>query len=120
VKTKGDGLLKTRLSAYRNPSRRGVEFYLTQTNGFGKHYIPKVAEMVEVEEGIAIEPAFILSDDDAQDFIDWLWENNFRPSGMGDASNSAQARHLADMQKIAFTLLGKLLEEGRKQDDHQI
>lgn len=66
---------------------------------------------MEVDPGQAmpINPLLTLTASDAQALMDELWHCGLRPSeGTGSAGSlAATERHLVDMQKIAFQLLGK-------------
>lgn len=57
---------------------------------------------------VAAEPLLKLDMHAAQNLMDELWHCGLRPSeGSGSAGSlAATERHLADMQKIAFALLG--------------
>ena len=68
----------------------------------------RVIVMKKIEDGEMIEsrPTFFLSDDDAQLFFDYLWENGMKPSKQDSAGAlSAQSKHLEDMRKIAFMFI---------------
>lgn len=62
-----------------------------------------------VEDGKYIQPTFHLTRQYAQRLMDELWRCGLRPAeGIGSVGAlSATERHLADMQKIAFSLLSK-------------
>jgi len=90
-------------------------------NGFGSHiHIAvmgynrdgsiNVATKLDVEkmpEGSILDPLLQIDVNQAQRLMDDLWECGIRPSeGSGSAGSlAATERHLADMKKIAFSLL---------------
>lgn len=59
---------------------------------------------VEEQEGTETRPAMMLTRDDAQAFMDELWNVGVRPSeGTGSAGSlAATERHLADMRALVF------------------
>ena len=69
---------------------------------------PLVFERQEI--GLTYEPTMKLRPDAAQQLMDELWRCGLRPSeGTGSAGSlAATERHLNDMQKIAFQLLGEM------------
>lgn len=56
------------------------------------------------EEGTEVHPCFNLSRDDAQTFMDELWNVGIRPTeGTGSAGSlAATQRHLDDMRHLVF------------------
>jgi hypothetical protein len=97
---------KLRLAAERNPARWAVEFWLIESDGDGNKNIGTSVLMEPLPDGSFVRnPTFSLSEDDAQEFIDRLWESGFRPSGMSAETLTAQGRHLEDMRRIAFQFI---------------
>ena len=101
-----------KLSIYRNPVRRTIDFYLVEKSIDGHIAVGKPVEMVNlVDDGASyFDPTFILCEENAQLFIDELWNQGFRPS-KHDNDGGAQEKHLQDMRKIAFQFLDKLNNE---------
>lgn len=65
-------------------------------------------EFEEIEEGVAIESPFLrLQPEEAQQFVDAMWDAGLRPTKgrQSEEVTAAQANHLSDMRAIAF---GKL------------
>ena len=97
-----------KLIAYRNPSRRAIEFYMRERFPNGKVAIAEPVVMTEIEsELVEADPFFTIDEDAMQNFLDELWSAGFRPSGVSDVQMTAQGRHLEDMRKIAFMFLEK-------------
>jgi hypothetical protein len=97
-----------KLFAQRNFARAGVEFYFIQKNhqtGTVFHSSPVVMSEVD-DNGFMPEPTFSMTDDECQEFINFLWDNGFRPSKADNQGTmDAQSKHLDDMRKIAFMFL---------------
>jgi hypothetical protein len=92
-----------RLLVERSNWGSGLEVLLTK----------RVADRVQVcsitwagapDEGLAVEPSFRLSLDDAQSLMDQLWTCGLRPSeGSGSAGAlAATQKHLDDVRKLLF------------------
>ena len=61
-------------------------------------------EVIDEDCAVATQPAFCLNKDEAQAFMDELWNVGFRPtegSGSAGAMAAVQA-HLKDMQRLVF------------------
>jgi len=73
----------------------------------GKIAVMQPAEFLVTEEPIETRPAFRFTRDDAQRFMDELWNVGIRPSeGTGSAGQLAATQaHLRDMQKLVFEVL---------------
>lgn len=73
-----------------------------------KEYCAAPLTFVEHEEGAVLEPTASIDHATGQQLMDELWRCGIRPTeGTGSAGSlAATERHLADMQKIAFDLLG--------------
>jgi hypothetical protein len=98
----------TKLFAQRNPARAGVEFYLIQKNlQTGAVFNSSPVVMSEADDtNFMPSPTFSMTDDECQEFINFLWDNGFRPSKSDNqGAMDAQGKHLEDMQKIAFMFL---------------
>ena len=55
----------------------------------------------ETEPGEIIDPAFVLSEEEAQNFMDSLWQAGIRPRDVGGPGElSALRSHLGDMRAI--------------------
>jgi hypothetical protein len=87
--------------------RRGVSFYLYQERG-DRVSMAQPLLMDDFSPELIPQPAFTLTNDDAQVMIDELWRAGLRPTeGNGSAgAMAAQGKHLDDMRKIAFNGLG--------------
>lgn len=66
-----------------------------------------------IEPGSFVQPAMLISPDDAQQMMDELWRCGIRPTEAAGSAGSMAAteRHLADMRSIA---LGRLRKQGVK------
>ena len=78
--------------------------------GYNRDGSINVATKLDVEkmpEGSILDPLLQIDVNQAQRLMDDLWECGIRPSeGSGSAGSlAATERHLADMKKIAFSLL---------------
>jgi hypothetical protein len=60
--------------------------------------------MVQQPRATQVQPFITISDEEAQAFMDSLWEVGIRPAGaQGSAEEKAAlVRHLDDMRRIAF------------------
>ncbi len=93
--------------AYRAPWADRVEFFYFENDPDGKRYTIETVTRKEFVEGIENTPTFTLSEEEAQEFINALWDNGFRPTKYENpnAALQAQSNHLADMREIAFMFL---------------
>ena len=100
-----------RINLYRNPARRGFEFWVSKIDYNGKEYVAKPSEFIEVKPvdftGV-IEPTLFINDayeETIQHLFNQLWQAGFRPEGLSKHEADAQSRHLEDMRKIASKYL---------------
>ena len=94
---------KTRVYSYRSPYRGCVELYISRTESQTFSTVEPV-EFVEIEEGTTGPPALTLTEDEAQEMFDSLWDQGFRPKnneGNIGALSATQA-HLEDMRTLVF------------------
>ena len=99
-----------KLFTQRNYARATVEFYLIQKDyqtGEVFHSAPVVMSKAD-DTNFMSDPTFSMTDEECQEFINFLWDNGFRPSKVGNQlAMDAQLKHLEDMRKIAFMFLDK-------------
>lgn len=96
----------TYLDVFRNPSRRIVEFYITDKGINGKMSIGAPVVMSEIEDAsMEQSPTIVMDMESFQNFIDELWKSGFRPSNLSESELSALGKHLEDMRRIAFKFL---------------
>ncbi len=88
-------------------SRRGVSIWLGERLHDGYAYAKEVIVHKEDETVPVTSPTMHIANHAAQLLMDDLWQAGLRPSeGSGSAGAlRAVERHLADMQKIAFSQL---------------
>ena len=100
----------TKVRALRAPWSSGIELQVQSFAPGGKlDAVGTDVTMQTVEsQGTANGPTLSIQHDAAQLLMDDLWHAGFRPSeGSGSAGSlAATERHLQDMRKIAFDLLG--------------
>lgn len=79
----------------------------------GKSYSATGFTYQEYNDGYFLTPTFVLSNSEAQELMDSLWQCGLRPTeGSGSAGSlAATERHLEDMQKIAFSAFNKLIDK---------
>lgn len=102
-------VLPVELMARREDWSEGISLYLRQrTVGIGDSVAAPVT-MVKREPGSLVEPMLRLEIQAAQQLMDELWQCGLRPTeGTGSAGSlKATENHLADMKRIAFTLLDR-------------
>ncbi len=96
----------TRVGAARNPSIRGIEFYITYKQPYSDdRHIGRVAmKKIKGNEAVWNPPAFWLTDHNAQKLMDDLWYAGVRPSEHGEAEGELKAtkKHLQDMRNLAM------------------
>lgn len=98
--------MKTYIQAFRSPIYHGVELYIGQIDrNTGRTALATNIEFKMLDGGEYVPPVLTLKLDEAQEFIDQLWEQGFRPSSLSNSDLSAQKKHLEDMRKIAFKFL---------------
>ena len=100
-------ILPVELMARREDWSEGISIYLRQrTVGHGDSVAAPVT-MMRREPGAIVEPMLRLEIQAAQQLMDELWQCGLRPTeGTGSAGSlKATENHLADMKRIAFTLL---------------
>lgn len=92
-----------------------VGFALFERRGEKTAYSKSVVMFVPEVDGTSIEPTFYLESDEVQELMDNLWHLGFRPSeGTGSAGAlAATQKHLEDMRKIAFDLIGEIIRDGK-------
>ena len=102
------------IHAVRERFGRMIELNIAVDRSDGNIDIAKPLAFETIEDGMfyAGAPAVVLSDSQAQLLMDELWNCGVRPSeGSGSAGSlAATERHLGDMQKIAFKLLGEEID----------
>jgi len=83
-------------------------------------YVIKEVEFKKQENGEYIKPFLSLSEEQAQSLMDALWSVGCRPSeGHGSTGQlAATEKHLEDMRKIAFTVIGTPLAVVRDNEVH--
>ncbi len=86
----------------------GVHIAALDDNGKATQVAQPLTLLPLDENSEPVFPALHISYDDAQRMMDRLWDIGIRPTaGAGSAGMmAATERHLADMRKIAFDLLG--------------
>jgi hypothetical protein len=100
-------ILPVELMARREDWSEGISIYMRQqTVGHGDSVAAPVT-MVRREPGSIVEPMLRLGIQSSQQLMDELWQCGLRPTeGTGSAGSlKATENHLADMKRIAFTLL---------------
>lgn len=101
---------KTEVFCQRDALWHGIKFWIKQTRWSPDWQQAAFAKPVEFEElkreheGQELMPAFMMQDEQAQQFMDELWRVGFRPTeGSGSAGSlAATERHLADMRALVF------------------
>jgi hypothetical protein len=94
----------------RNPIWQKVGIWIIQRD-FSRENAPrvvgKIADWIEVDPVKETPESFVLSYSAAQNLMDELWREGFRPTeGTGSAGAlAAVQKHLEDMRKIAFRKL---------------
>lgn len=101
------------IRCHREAWRDSVELavFLKSANGVS---VAAPLTMVPFEEGCYLaDPTMRMTTEEAQMLIDELWRCGLRPSeGTGSAGSlAATERHLKDMQRITFDLMGKFVEK---------
>ena len=94
---------KTRVHAYRSPYRGCIELYVNRREQQVVSVVESV-EFTEIEEGMSYQPALTLTDEEAQEMFDSLWDQGLRPKnneGNIGALSATQA-HLEDMRTLVF------------------
>jgi hypothetical protein len=103
---------------YRDPMRRlSIALFAGQRINHEWHsFTLGSTEPVKVDERLPQDPLLYLDDGAAQSLLDQLWNMGLRPKAVmtADATNKAQAEHLADMRAIAFAKLSIAAPEGVK------
>lgn len=115
-------ILPVELMARREDWSEGISIYLRQrTVGHGDSVAAPVT-MMRREPGAIVEPMLRLEIQAAQQLMDELWQCGLRPTeGTGSAGSlKATENHLADMKRIAFTLLERPNEKVQGQDEAQL
>jgi len=106
-------ILPVEIMARRDDWSDGVSIYMRQrTVGHGT-VIAAPVKMVETpDQSLMIDPMLRIGIQQAQQLMDELWQCGLRPTeGTGSAGSlKATENHLADMKRIAFTLLGKKIK----------
>lgn len=92
-----------------NPAMRGYEVYLGNRTGDKPLLYDLTITEREYSPGQLIRPTAVMTRQHAQQVMDELWRAGVRPNnGQGSmAQVEALQNHLADMQKISFSLLDK-------------
>lgn len=108
--------MKTEFRCNRSPWMDRIEMVLFQKNETGELYAAAPVVLNKRVTFEIIEPTLRLEHDEAQFLMDQLWQCGLRPSeGSGSAGSlAATERHLADMQRIAFTLLDPSVDQVRE------
>ena len=103
-------ILPVEMMARREDWSDGISIYLRQQTVGNGSSIAAPITMVQRELGVRVEPMLRLEIQTAQQLIDELWQCGLRPTeGSGSAGSlKATENHLADMKRIAFTLLERL------------
>ena len=97
------------IMAERSNWGRDIHVAIVHKRNDGKIDIALPLVFETIDENLCINhPTLEFRRDDAQKLMDELWNCGLRPTeGSGSAGSlAATERHLADMQKIAFKLLG--------------
>ncbi len=102
----------TGVKANRAPWWNAIELLVYEKHG-DRLSVARAVQLETVESGAFIEPTMRLNMTEAQELMDSLWHCGLRPSeGSGSAgAMAATEKHLADMQKIAFTALEKVMSK---------
>lgn len=98
--------METLIRAQRELWNDTIAIHMAERKPFGL-FVAQATTFTEQQEGSFSEPFLRLRIDDAQRLMDELWHCGLRPSeGTGSAGSlKATENHLADMKRIAFTLL---------------
>jgi hypothetical protein len=96
---------------FRNPADFGFQFhaYIDERDAGGGVYVAKPVEFERTEPGTAAMTSLLsISDKQAQQIIDELWDAGVRPSnGEGNSGQiGAMKMHLMDMRAIVSQQLG--------------
>ena len=110
-------MVTMKLHVEKSPQRDMVDFFLVGRDANDYLYVG-MPVAVEIKQNIEIagprEPTFSIPTDQAQNFIDELWNAGFRPSEeMSLGAYQAQGKHLADMQMIAFRLMDVMIVKSK-------
>lgn len=99
--------LEPELMARRENWSEGISIYMRQRTVGDGDAVAQPVTLVRREPGTPAQPMLRLQIHQAQQLMDELWQCGLRPTeGTGSAGSlAATERHLADMQKIALTLL---------------
>jgi len=102
-------ILPIELMARREDWSEGVSIYMRQRTAGKGNAVAAPVMMVQKEPGEHVEPMLRLEIQAAQQLMDELWQCGLRPTeGTGSAGSlKATENHLADMKRIAFTLLDR-------------
>lgn len=86
---------------------RGVSVRMLTMAGDKAHYVT-LSQALPISQGEVIPEAMSLSDYEAQQLCDALWEAGVRPTnGEGSTGQLAATQaHLSDMRAVAFNRLG--------------
>lgn len=98
--------METLIRAQRELWTDMIAIHMAERKPFGL-FVAQAATFTEQPDGSFHEPFLRLRLDDAQRLMNELWDCGLRPSeGTGSAGSlKATENHLADMKRIAFTLL---------------
>lgn len=94
---------------HKSPFREFIDVALVQTDQRGDVVSHAIGiQFEEVKPGCYIESNFSMRNEFAQRLMDGLWRCGLRPTEGADSVGalSATERHLSDMRKIAFSLMG--------------
>lgn len=97
-----------KIYAQKSLRRRGVELYLGETRGNRDYAILPVAlQERTVEPGEMHEPALTIPMEAAQDLMQQLWDQGFRPNNGAGSSAEADAlkNHIKFAEQVATRLL---------------
>jgi hypothetical protein len=105
------------IRAHAAPWNDGVEFLARLLDSVGK----PITFETQIDKSMRVEPTFHLSMDKAQLLMDDLWMAGLRPTeGTGSAGAlKATERHLQDLQRLVFEMLGRGLSQGQPQHQNR-
>lgn len=99
---------KVSLIACRRSFNRGIDIAGVVKESDGKRYLIEPTTMFDTvhPEGTILEPCITLTEDEAQQLMNSLWDCGLRPSDIQDQSGELKATkyHLEDMRKLYFKL----------------
>lgn len=99
-----------KIHAHRSLARLGVELLFMQPFGRQMHAVRRMErELVEYTPGQCIEPTLVLELEEAQQLMQELWDQGFRPNNGAGSGAEADAlkKHIEFAEAVATQLLLK-------------